>query len=51
VHKDPTVRLLLTRALARAAGVGGMVGGQIMDLAGEGRFGDPSRRMSPSCSR
>lgn len=40
VHKDPTVRLLLTRALARAAGVGGMVGGQIMDLAGEGRFGD-----------
>jgi len=41
VHKDPTVRLLLTRALARAAGVGGMVGGQIMDLGGEGRFGDP----------
>ena len=41
VHKDPTVRLLLTRALARAAGVGGMVGGQIMDLAGECRFGDP----------
>lgn len=40
VHKDPTVRLLLTRALARAAGVGGMVGGQMMDLAGEGRFGD-----------
>jgi farnesyl diphosphate synthase len=41
VHKEPTVRLLLTRALARAAGVGGMVGGQIMDLGGEGRFGDP----------
>src|SRR6201992_778481 len=40
VHKDPTVRLLLTRALARAAGIGGMVGGQILDLAGEGRFGD-----------
>ena len=40
VHKAPTVRLLLTRALARAAGVGGMVGGQILDLAGEGRFGD-----------
>jgi farnesyl diphosphate synthase len=40
VHKDPTVRLLLTRALARASGVGGMAGGQIMDLAGEGRFGD-----------
>lgn len=40
VHKDPTVRLLLTRALARASGVGGMAGGQILDLAGEGRFGD-----------
>jgi farnesyl diphosphate synthase len=40
IHRDPTVRLLLTRALARAAGIGGMVGGQILDLAGEGRFGD-----------
>lgn len=40
VHSDPTVRLLLTRALARAAGIGGMAGGQIMDLGGEGRFGD-----------
>jgi farnesyl diphosphate synthase len=40
IHKDPTVRLLLTRALARAAGIGGMVGGQMYDLAGEGRFGD-----------
>src|SRR5215471_9219928 len=40
VHRDPMVRLLLTRALARAAGIGGMVGGQMLDLAGEGRFGD-----------
>src|SRR6185437_10570406 len=40
IHRDPKVRLLLTRALARAAGIGGMVGGQILDLAGEGRFGD-----------
>lgn len=40
VHDDPAVRLLLTRALARAAGIGGMVGGQLLDLAGEGRFGD-----------
>src|ERR1700759_4427570 len=39
VHRDPAVRLLLTRALARASGIGGMVGGQIYDLAGEGRFG------------
>src|SRR3982075_2712235 len=40
IHREASVRLLLTRALARAAGVGGMVGGQILDLAGEGRFGD-----------
>jgi farnesyl diphosphate synthase len=40
IHRDPAVRLLLTRALARASGIGGMVGGQILDLAGEGRFGD-----------
>lgn len=40
VHADAGVRLALTRALARAAGVGGMAGGQILDLAGEGRFGD-----------
>jgi farnesyl diphosphate synthase len=40
IHPDAGVRLALTRALARACGVGGMVGGQILDLAGEGRFGD-----------
>ena len=40
IHKDANVRLLLTRALARASGVGGMAGGQMLDLAGEGRFGD-----------
>ncbi|HMI10667.1 MAG TPA: farnesyl diphosphate synthase [Bradyrhizobium sp.] len=40
IHREASVRLLLTRALARASGVGGMVGGQILDLAGEGRFGD-----------
>jgi farnesyl diphosphate synthase len=40
IHREATVRLALTRALARAAGIGGMVGGQMLDLAGEGRFGD-----------
>lgn len=40
IHRDPTVRLKLTRALARASGIGGMAGGQMLDLAGEGRFGD-----------
>src|SRR3569832_2408057 len=39
IHRDANMRLLLTRALARCAGIGGMVGGQILDLAGEGRFG------------
>jgi farnesyl diphosphate synthase len=40
IHPDANVRLLLTRALARASGIGGMAGGQMLDLAGEGRFGD-----------
>ena len=40
IHRDANVRLRLTRALARTAGIGGMVGGQMLDLAGEGRFGD-----------
>ena len=40
IHREPAVRLALTRALARASGVGGMAGGQMLDLAGEGRFGD-----------
>ena len=31
IHSDPGVRLALTRALARASGIGGMAGGQIMD--------------------
>jgi farnesyl diphosphate synthase len=35
LHTDPTVRLLLTRALARASGIGGMVGGQMLDLEAE----------------
>jgi farnesyl diphosphate synthase len=37
-HSDPEVRLKLAAALARAAGLGGMVGGQMLDLAAEGRF-------------
>src|SRR5229473_321862 len=35
IHKDPTVRLLLTRALARASGLGGMVGGHLLDVEGD----------------
>src|SRR5260370_21762380 len=33
IHKHANVRLLLTRALARASGVRGMAAGQILDLA------------------
>jgi farnesyl diphosphate synthase len=39
-HPDPAVRIALVTALARAAGLGGMVGGQMLDLEAEGRFGD-----------
>ncbi|HXX49966.1 MAG TPA: farnesyl diphosphate synthase [Xanthobacteraceae bacterium] len=38
-HPDPAVRIKLVNALARAAGLGGMAGGQMLDLAAEGRFG------------
>jgi farnesyl diphosphate synthase len=38
-HADPAVRIELVNALARAAGIGGMAGGQMLDLAAEGRFG------------
>jgi farnesyl diphosphate synthase len=41
VHSSAEVRVKLVSALARAAGLGGMVGGQMLDLAAEGRF-DPS---------
>jgi hypothetical protein len=41
-HPDAAVRIELVSALSRAAGVGGMVGGQMLDLAAEGRFGPVS---------
>src|SRR5690606_4438327 len=37
---DPAIRVALVRTLARASGLGGMVGGQLLDLEAEGRFGD-----------
>jgi farnesyl diphosphate synthase len=37
-HPDPGVRIALVAGLARAAGIGGMAGGQMIDLAAEGRF-------------
>jgi farnesyl diphosphate synthase len=46
VHPKPHVRIDLVSALARGAGLGGMVGGQILDLAAEGRFGDGPQRLN-----
>ena len=37
-HPNPAVRVELVLALARASGLGGMAGGQMLDLAAEGRF-------------
>ena len=37
-HPNAAVRIDLVLALARGAGLGGMVGGQMLDLAAEGRF-------------
>ncbi|HEU4519354.1 MAG TPA: polyprenyl synthetase family protein, partial [Microvirga sp.] len=41
---DGAVRADLTLGLARASGLGGMVGGQMLDLAAEGRYGDAALR-------
>jgi farnesyl diphosphate synthase len=38
VHADAAVRIELVLELARASGLGGMAGGQMLDLAAEGRF-------------
>jgi len=38
VHADTDLRIVLISELARAAGLGGMAGGQMLDLAAEGRF-------------
>jgi farnesyl diphosphate synthase len=44
-HKDPSIRIELVSALARAAGIGGMAGGQMLDLAAEGRFSNDVARL------
>lgn len=36
-HADPTVRVALVAALAQASGAAGMVGGQVVDIRGEGK--------------
>jgi farnesyl diphosphate synthase len=47
VHPDPAVRVALVLELARASGLGGMAGGQMLDLAAEGRF-EPKRTLAES---
>jgi farnesyl diphosphate synthase len=42
-HPDAAVRIALVAELARASGLGGMVGGQMLDLAAEGRFNGGAR--------
>jgi len=40
IHPDATVRLDLVMGLARASGIGGMAGGQALDLEAEGRYSE-----------
>lgn len=40
IDPDPAIRAELVLRLARASGLGGMVGGQMLDLAAEGRYGE-----------
>ncbi len=49
VQADADVRAALVAGLARAGGLGGMVGGQMLDLAAEGRYGAPLR--DPAATR
>jgi farnesyl diphosphate synthase len=44
-HPSAAVRIDLVLALARGSGLGGMVGGQMLDLAAEGRFDGKTRKL------
>ncbi len=44
--RDPVIRVGLVAALARAAGIGGMAGGQMLDLEAEGRFTSDGRPLA-----
>src|SRR5271170_5595201 len=46
-HPEPAVRIELVNALARASGIGGMAGGQMLDLAAEGRFAGQGAKHLP----
>jgi farnesyl diphosphate synthase len=45
VHADAKIRIELVRELARTSGIGGMAGGQMLDLSAEGRF-EPKRTLT-----
>jgi len=45
-HPDAGVRVALVSTLARAAGIGGMAGGQMLDLEAEGRFAEDGRPLA-----
>jgi farnesyl diphosphate synthase len=45
---DPAIRVALVAGLARASGVGGMAGGQALDLEAEGRFAQDGRPLALS---
>ena len=45
-HPDAAIRIALVSALARGAGLGGMAGGQMMDLAAEGRFAKTPQQLT-----
>jgi farnesyl diphosphate synthase len=47
-HADPAVRADLVLRLARASGLGGMVGGQMLDLTAEGRWSADGRPLTLS---
>jgi len=50
-HGDGAVRAALVATLARASGLGGMVGGQMLDLAAEGRFEEQRGPLSEAAIR
>jgi farnesyl diphosphate synthase len=45
-HPDPAIRGALISLLAHASGVGGMAGGQMLDLEAEGRFAPDRKPLS-----
>ncbi len=46
IHPDAKVRLDLVMGLARASGIGGMAGGQALDLEAEGRYSEHKTPLS-----